>query len=119
MRAYRLISGALTWAVRLKMLGRNVAENISPPAVPLSSATAQNLEDASQLFVEADKCRWGPYVYLALLFGPRRGELLAIKRHLVDIKAAQVTIAGSISQTRESPEEKETKSDRVRSVNLS
>jgi integrase len=62
--------------------------------------------------------RW-IFVSLALATGARRGELCALSRHDVDFEAQTVTIARSLSQTKNRVELKGTKTGSIRRLALS
>jgi integrase len=117
--AFALLKSALGWAVRQELVGRNVAEAVSPPSVPRGLIEALSVEEAQRLFAAADVGRWGPFMRLALATGARRGELLAIRWSDVALDAATLTIRAALTQTKAGVSEKGTKSDRVRVVSLS
>jgi len=116
--AYALLKGALAWAVRQELVGRNVAEAVSPPTVGRGVVAAISVDEAKQLFAAADKGRWGPFMRLAIGTGARRGELLALRWSDVDFYKATLCIRASLSETRSGVVEKSTKTDRVRLVAL-
>ncbi len=116
--AFSLLKAALTWAVRHELVGRNVADAVTPPQVRRSEATALSVDEAQRIIAGADTGRWGPFMRLALATGARRGELLALRWRDVDLVAGTVTIRASLSDAKSGVVEKGTKTDRVRVVAL-
>ncbi len=116
--AFALLKGALAWAVRQELVGRNVADIVTPPSVRRSDVTALSVDEAQRLLSVADGGRWGPFMRLALATGARRGELLALRWDDVDFELATLTIRASLSETRSGVTHKGTKTDRVRVVAL-
>jgi integrase len=116
--AYALLKGALAWALRQELVGRNVADSVSPPTVGRGEVEALSVEEAQKLFQVADTGRWGPFMRLAIGTGARRGELLALRWSDVDLEKGTLRIRASLSETRAGVVEKSTKTDRVRLVAL-
>jgi integrase len=119
--AFALLKAAIEWGLRHELVGRNVADAVSPPSVPRGEIAALTLEEAQRLLYTADESgegRWGPFMRLALATGARRGELLAIRWTDVDLETTTLTIRAALSQTRAGVSEKGTKTDRVRVVAL-
>ncbi len=69
--------------------------------------------------LQAASTRWAPFVTLALTLGARRGELLALRWSTIDSENSTVTIAASLSQTKDGVSLKGTKTDRTRTIPLS
>ena len=116
---YALLNGAIAWAVRLELVGRNVCQAIETPTVPRREARAFTVEEAQRIVAAADATRWGPFVRFAVATGMRRGELLALRWADVDLERATVVVRASLGQTRAGLAEKSTKGDRVRPLALS
>jgi integrase len=115
---YSLLRGALAWAFRQELVGRNVADAVEAPSLPRGTAVALTVDEANAMLIEGDKTRWGSFLRIALGCGARRGELLALRWTDVDMEGCTLTIRGSLSQTRAGVTEKATKTDRVRIVAL-
>ncbi len=118
---YGLLHGALAWALDLELVGRNVCdtEAARPPRPSRSPAKALGDDEIARLLMAANATRWGPFVTLALATGARRGELCALSWSDVDFEAETVTIARSLSQTKDHVELKGTKTGSVRRLSLS
>jgi integrase len=118
---YGLLHGALAWALDLELVGRNVCDNEAarPPKPSRSPAKALSDDEIGRLLIAAETTRWGPFLTLALATGARRGELCALSWSDIDFEKATVTIARSLSQTKDCVELKGTKTGRVRRLSLS
>jgi integrase len=118
---YGLLHGALSWALDLELVGRNVCdtEAARPPKPSRSPAKALDDGEVARLLITANATRWGPFITLALATGARRGELCALSWNDVDFEARTVTIARSLSQTKDRVELKGTKTGSVRRLSLS
>ena len=83
---YGLLHGALSWALGLDLVTRNVCDTdaTKPPRPSPSPAKALDDAEVARLFAVAEKTRWGPFVTLALATGARRGELCALSWSDVD-----------------------------------
>jgi len=116
-----LLHGALSWALGLELVSRNVCdtEAARPPRPSRSPAKALDDGEVARLLSAADATRWGPFVTLALATGARRGELCALSWSDVDFEAQTLTIAKSLSQTKNCIELKGTKTGSIRRLALS
>jgi integrase len=97
---HRLLHRVLEHAVRLEVIGRNVASIVSPPKVgrvEIEILTAEEI--ASVLACLADHWLF-PIVSMALGTGMRRGELCGLAWGAVDLDKATVRVERSMEQTR-------------------
>jgi integrase len=90
-----------------------------PPRLSPSPAKALTDDEVAKLLTAANATRWGPFVTLALATGARRGELCALSWGDVDFESQTLTIAKSLSQTKDRLELKGTKTGSVRRLGLS
>ncbi len=118
---FGLLHGALEWALGLELIGRNVCHTgaARPPRLSSSPAKALADDEVARLLIAANATRWGPFVSLALATGARRGELCALSWSDVDFETETLTIAKSLSQTKERVELKSTKTGSIRRLGLS
>jgi integrase len=118
---FGLLHGALAWAVGLELVGRNVCDTgaVKPPRAPRSPAKALEDGEVARLLAAANATRWGPFLTLALATGGRRGELCALSWSDVDFEGQTLTIARSLSQTKNRVELKGTKTGSIRRLALS
>jgi integrase len=117
--AFTLLKGALAWAVRMELVGRNVAAAVTPPSVTRREAAALAVEEAQRLLDATEGTRWGPLFALALATGARRGELAALRWCCIDPDRLTMTVRSSLSHVNGEIGEKTTKTGRVRTVALS
>ncbi len=90
---HRIISEALSHAMKMGLIARNVAELVSPPRPQRAKMATLSPEDIS-LFLDA--ARETPYYvfFCTLLYtGLRRGEALALKWRNVDLDLANIYVA--------------------------
>jgi integrase len=118
---FGLLHGALEWALGLELVARNVCHThaAKPPRPSLSPAKALADDEVARLLTAANATRWGPFVTLALATGARRGELCALSWSDIDFKNQTLTIAKSLSQTKNRLELKGTKTGSIRRLGLS
>ena len=118
---FGLLHGALEWALGLELVARNVCHTAAakPPRLSPSPAKALADDEVAKLLTAANATRWGPFVTLALATGARRGELCALSWSDVDFENQTLTIAKSLSQTKDRVELKGTKTGSIRRLGLS
>lgn len=116
--ARALLSATFRWACKMQLLVVNPCNAVDAPTVRRSDAKALTRDEVARL-LHAAGARWVPFVTLALTLGARRGELLALRWSNIDAENATVTIASSLSQTRDGVSLKGTKTDRTRTIPLS
>jgi integrase len=99
--AHRLLSKALKEGMRHDLIVRNVAASEQPPKIEGEEVTVL---DAVQVKVLVDRLRGRamyPKVITALFTGIRRGELLALRWHDVDLDTAKrLRISEAIEETK-------------------
>ena len=114
----RVLHNGLQRALEWGLVARNVADYVKAPRVGHPAARALNGEEASKLLAAAKDTRLFAPVIVALTTGVRRGELLGLGWRDLDEKAATLTIARSVEQTRDRLTFKMPKNDRVRTIKL-
>src|SRR5947209_1568362 len=75
----RILHGALEQALDWELVGRNVADRVSPGRVPKQTFTVLTAEQARQLLAAAAGERLEALYVLALHTGMRQGELLGLR----------------------------------------
>lgn len=116
---HSLIKTALSWAVRMGLASRNVADAVESPKVLRGEPRAIPAEEVARLLQAASNVPLGALITLAFATGARRGELLALKWNAVDLQAASMLVRFSMSETQTGIRLKAPKSDRIRTVSLS
>lgn len=117
--AFTLLNGALRFALRMDLIGRNPCEAVTRPSVHRSDAKAIAPEQVTLLLAAARETRWETFVTLALTTGCRRGELCGLSWGDYDAANATLTIRHSLSQTRAGIVLKAPKTNTVRTLPLS
>jgi integrase len=99
--AHRVLHRALTYAVELDLLPRNVAGGKPgrPPMVRRREAASLTPEQHAELMHKLAGHPFYPIALLALASGARRGELLALRWSDVDLDGASLRIARSLEET--------------------
>ncbi len=117
---HRLLKEALTVAVsEWRILPWNPADSIKAPKVRRKNMRALDTAETAALLEAARAYRLFVPVMLAVTCGLRRGEICALRWRNVELSsAAQLSIVGSIEQTKAGVREKGTKSGRARTVAL-
>jgi integrase len=117
---HRLLKQALAVAVtEWRLLPWNPADPIKAPRVKRKNMRALDTAEAAALLEAARPYRLFIPVIVAVTCGLRRGEICALRwRHVELSGAAQLSIVGSVEQTKAGVREKGTKSGRARTVAL-
>src|SRR5690606_26173793 len=118
---HRICYGALKWAVQMKMIPYNVAENVTPPQRNKQEIKTWTQEEVNTFLEEAKKEWLYPLFFVAITTGLRRGELLGLKWEDVDLDQGVLTVRRTVQRTSEGlivKEQPKTDSGR-RSVNIS
>lgn len=116
---HALLSTLLSWAVRLELTGRNVADAVQPPKGAHKRAAPYQLDDAERLITAAADTRFGPLIVFDFSTGLRRRELAGLKWTDVDFERRTATIRGAVAQIPKRTWYKSTKTDLVASIALS
>jgi integrase len=117
---HAIISGALGAAVRWGWLPFNPAEAARVPAKLRPQPDPPSPRDAARI-IEAAWERddeWGLYVWLAMVTGARRGELLALRWRHIDLDAAVLTVRRNYVRAGGAGHDKDTKSHQMRRLSL-
>lgn len=116
---HAVLHKALADAVRIELLPSNPADRVALPRRDLrddAPATVQawTVEEARRFLRHTHGDDHGTLWAVALGTGMRRGELLALRWHDVDLDDRLVTVTGSLSEHRGQTRRKATKTNRVR-----
>ncbi len=84
---HTVLREAMGHALKWGLLGRNVAEAVSPPRVQRKNVSAWSMEEAARFLEATEKSRYHALFLLAIYGGLRRGELLGLKWEDVDFDA--------------------------------
>jgi integrase len=117
---HAVISGALSAAVRWGWLPFNPAETARIPAKPRPQPRPPSPAEAACIVEEAWRHdeEWGLYIWLAMVTGARRGELLALRWRAVDLDNGVLTIERNYVRAGGEGYDKDTKSHQMRRLGL-
>jgi integrase len=96
--AYRVLRAALNDAVRLEVLGRNVADAVPPPKTHESEVEILDADQIATALSVLKGNRIYPIVALAIATGMRRGELLALRWQDVDLEHGVISVERSLDE---------------------
>ncbi len=114
-----ILSGAYTRAVRWRWVGTNPLETAQPPAPPVPQPSPPTPAEAARLLAEAWKDPdWGAFVWTAMTTGARRGELCAILRGDVDLKAKVLRVQTGLKTIDGQLQRRDTKTHQQRRIAL-
>ena len=119
-QVHAVISGALSAAVRWGWLPFNPAEAVDPPTKQRPDPQPPTPVDAARLVKEAwqQDEQWGLYLWLAMVLGARRGELVALRWKHVDFDTGFITIRRNYVRAGGEGYDKDTKSHQMRRLNV-
>jgi integrase len=99
--AHRVLHRSLERAMRLEIIGRNVASAVRPPKVAAAEIAILSAEQIAHVLARLDGHPLHPITALALGTGMRRGELCGLAWGAVDLDSAVVRVERSMEETRE------------------
>jgi integrase len=110
------IQGTMTAAKRWGWITRNPAENAVKPRQPASEPDPPTAEQAAQIVEAAwaEDDSWGTLVWLVMVTGVRRAELLAMRWRRVDLAAGTMEVRRNWVDG----VEKDTKTHQMRRISL-
>jgi integrase len=98
LQGYRVLSSALSQAVRWQMIPTNPATAVRPPRIERAELTIPDT-DQVRAIVKASEGSW---IYLPILLGAatgmRRGEVFGLRWRDVDLDACVVRVTGSLQR---------------------
>ena len=98
---HRVLSEALSRAVKWQILARNPADAVDPPRVEDKEVQAIDEAAAAWLIDAAIGTRLYEPIMIALTTGMRRGEVLALRWSDCDLVRGSVTVLRSLEETKE------------------
>jgi len=111
---HRIMSEALSHAVKMGLLGRNVAEAVDPPRPKRRSMATLIPEDVPRFLEAARDTPYYLFFYTALYTGMRLGELLGLRWCDLDLDMASLSVVQSLYKRRGICQMKEPKSSHSR-----
>ena len=111
---HAVIRHALTQAVRLEIVSRNVAVQVTPPRVKQYQVRPLTEDEARRLLQAAKGERFEALYVLSVCTGLRQGEALALQWADLDLDTAELAIRGSLQRINGSLVIAEPKTERSR-----
>src|SRR6266496_4348747 len=114
------ISAALAAAVRWDWIKTNPADVARTPKLPAPQPAPPSSKDAARIIAAAweQDDDWGTLVWLTMVTGMRRAELLALRWYDVDLDGEVLEIRRNYVRARRQGVEKDTKTHRMRRIAL-
>ena len=102
-QCYMLLSGALTYAVKMNWIDKHPLANIETPSVPKKNKEWTENDDWSrnaitELLNIENKTQMELFVSIALMCGLRIGEILAIEEDDIDFKNRKIELKSIVTQ---------------------
>jgi integrase len=115
-----IISAALAAAVRWEWIRSNPAETAKKPKQRPPQPEPPTVADAARLIAAAwdEDDAWGTLVWVVMVTGMRRGEVLALRWSDVDLDAGMLVIRRNYVRTGSQRIEKDTKTHQMRRIAL-
>ncbi len=100
---HRLISLVLQQAFKEGITPLNVAKRVTPPKVQQKEVAYFQPDEVAAICeaLENEPIKWKTLVYMMLITGARRGEILGLRWENVDFKGQKVYICNSVLYTKE------------------
>jgi integrase len=95
-----ILKQALKHAVRLRLVVRNVAEDVDPPKVPHREMKSWNEEQARYFLSLLEGEYYGPLLLVDLATGLRRGELLALRWQDIDLEQGYLRVRQALTEVK-------------------
>jgi integrase len=98
-KAHRVMAGALRQAVRWQLITTSPVVRVSPPRVARPKLRVPDTAEMRPLTAAAAGTPHELHILLAATTGARRGEIVALRWHDVDLDAATVSIVAAKTDT--------------------
>ncbi len=93
---HHILSEALSHAMKMGLVGRNVAEAVDPPRPEHKNVTTLSPENVSKFLEAAHETPYYVLFYTALYTGMRLGELLGLRWQDVDLDLANLSVVQAL-----------------------
>ena len=100
LHVHRVLSQALTHAVRLEVLVKNPAAQVKPPRPTSDEIKILTKPEITVLLDMANVSLLHTMILVAVTTGIRRGELLALRWSDIDVKASRLTVNQAMQRTK-------------------
>lgn len=118
LKIHNIISGALSAAVRWGWIRTNPAEIANKPSPPRPQPKPPTPDEASLIINRAwsESLDWGTFVWLVMVTGLRRAEVIALRWFDIDLDGGFVSVRRNYIRLRGRNIEKDTKTHQMRRV---
>ncbi|WP_202866367.1 tyrosine-type recombinase/integrase [Kribbella turkmenica] len=115
-----MISGALAAAVRWEWIDSNPAAEAKKPKQPPPQPQPPTADEGTRIVTAAweQDLAWGMLIWLKMVTGARRGELLALRWHDVHLDTGVLEIRRNFTRRNGKAREKDTKTHQMRRISL-
>jgi integrase len=119
-QCHAVLSSAYAAAVRWGWIAVNPMGTVQRPRTPTPNPDPPSPEDAARIVAAAwsEDVEWGLLVWLLLVTGARRGEILALRWQNLDLRTGVLSIRHSVDAQRGTPTIKDTKTHQSRRISL-
>jgi integrase len=118
-KIHYIVRGALECAVRWKYLSVNVAAMAEAPSPAKARPDPPSAAEAAALLNEAwTDPEWGLLIWLTMITGCRRGELVSLRWRDMDVQRSVLMVERNTLSPRSGIQEKETKTGNQRRISL-
>jgi integrase len=119
-QCHAVLSSAYAAAVRWGWVPVNPMGTVQKPRIPTPNPDPPSPEDAARIVAAAwfEDVEWGLLVWLLLVTGARRGEILALRWENLDLGMGVLSIRHSVDAQRGTPTIKDTKTHQSRRISL-
>lgn len=119
-RMHFAIRGVLSAAERWGWITSNPAKVARKPRPPASQPEPPSVEDAARIAEAAweEDAAWGTLVWLVMVTGVRRAELLALRWTDIDLTAGKISVRRNYIRANRESFEKDTKTHQMRRMSI-
>jgi integrase len=119
-QCHAILSSAYAAAVRWGWVGVNPMSTAQKPRLPSPDPDPPSPDEAARIVAAAwaEDVEWGLLVWLLLVTGARRGEVLALRWENLDLATGVLAIRHSVSAQGGTPTIKDTKTHQSRRISL-
>lgn len=119
-QCHAVLSSAYAAAVRWGWVPVNPMGAVQKPRMPAPDPHPPSPDEAARIVTAAwaEDGEWGLLVWLLLVTGARRGEILALRWENLDLRTGVLTIRHSVDAQRGTPTIKDTKTHQSRRISL-
>jgi hypothetical protein len=120
LKIHYVISGALSAAQRWEWISNNPAGYTKKPRQPAPDPRPPTAEQAARIITAAweEDENWGTLVWLVMVTGMRRAELLALRWSDIELKLGKITIRRNYVRAGGRMYEKDTKTHQMRRISV-